>query len=657
MYAMKKVILFVVILSIGFTLRAQQHLADSVQKILRQNIPDTARAYNQVMLAMYTEPMDVQKAHTLYKEALDFSLSKNLNYYAGLALYYEATPYNFAGNYKKQIENLNLAAELFQKSGHPKSRSELASVYGGISNYHRNTSKLDSAVVYSLKSISIFEELKNYRKLNIQCLNVAMIYQQLRIPEKQKEYVNMGLKYAKMSGDNSAMMLAYLQQGSYFTEIKDFQKAKKYVDSSSIYFSDKYDFSRKQNYYLLKAGTFQNIKQFDSAVIYFQKAHENAKQVGSRWNMAEPLMQIGYIYLQQKKYKQAEQFVKQGLYIAETDSILVFMKEGYGTLSDIYAATGRYKEAFDLLGSYNDIKDTLQSEERKKFALDLEKKYEVEKQNNHIHQLEANKLIQELSINKKKLIIQTLAGIVITLLLVGFLVLRNYRQKQKLQKQHIQKLEAEKLFSATEAVLKGEEQERSRLAKDLHDGLGGLLSGIKYSFQNMKGNLILTPENAQVFERSLNMLDSSIQEMRRVAHNLMPETLFKFGLDSALKDFCANINSSGVLQVNYQSFGMENYMPEQTIAISVYRIIQELVNNILKHAGAEFALIQITRSENLLLIDVEDNGKGFDLKMIENKPGMGWKNIQSRINYLKGSIDLKSQPGKGSSIHIEIKLA
>jgi two-component system, NarL family, sensor kinase len=464
------------------------------------------------------------------------------------------------------------------------------------------------------------------------------------------------LAHAKFSKDNSAMMLAYLQQGSYFTEIRDFQKAKIYADSASVYFSEKYDFSRKQNFYLLKAGTFQNINQFDSAVFYFQKSHENGKKIGSRWYMTEPLMQIGYIYLQQKKYNQAEQYVKMGLEIAETDSILVFMKEGYGTLSDIYAATGKYKEAFELLGKYNDIKDSLQSEERKKFTLDLEKKYELERHASQIKELEADKLIKELTIREKILIIQTLAGILLTLLIVGFLLLRNYRQKQKLQEQQIQKLEAEKLLSATEAVLKGEEQERSRLAKDLHDGLGGLLSGIKYSFQNMKGNLILTPDNAQVFERSLHMLDSSIQEMRRVAHNLMPETLFKFGLDTALKDFCSDINSGGVLQVNYQSFGMENFIPDQTVSISVYRVIQELVNNIIKHAEAGFVLVQITRSENMLLIDVEDNGKGFDAEMTKNRSGMRWKNIRSRIEYLQGTIDLKSQPGNGASIHIEIRL-
>lgn len=97
----------------------------------------------------------------------------------------------------------------------------------------------------------------------------------------------------------------------------------------------------------------------------------------------------------------------------------------------------------------------------------------------------------------------------------------------------------------TEAVLKGQDEESSRLAKDQHDGLWGVLSGIKYSFANMKGNLIITEDNVQAFQRSMYMLDTSIQKLRRVAHNMVPESLIKFGLDTALKDFCGNINSSG----------------------------------------------------------------------------------------------------------------
>ena len=140
----------------------------------------------------------------------------------------------------------------------------------------------------------------------------------------------------------------------------------------------------------------------------------------------------------------------------------------------------------------------------------------------------------------------------------------------------------------------------------------------------------MTPENAQAFERSMDMLDSSIKEMRRVAHNMMPEALVKFGLDTALKDFCNDINQSGALQVNYQSIGMENVEIEQTTAITIYRIVQELINNTMKHAAANTAIVQISKEGKEISITVEDDGKGFNPVILEGERGIGWSNIQSQ---------------------------
>ena len=170
----------------------------------------------------------------------------------------------------------------------------------------------------------------------------------------------------------------------------------------------------------------------------------------------------------------------------------------------------------------------------------------------------------------------------------------------------------------------------------------------------MKGNLIMTPDNAQAFERSMDMLDSSIKEMRRVAHNMMPEALVKFGLDTALKDFCNDINQSGALNVNYQSIGLENVEVEQITAITIYRIVQELLNNTIKHAGASNAIVQISKADTLLAVTVEDDGKGFDNSLLTNAKGIGWSNIQNRVEFLKGKVDIQSEKGKGTSVHIEV---
>ena len=281
--------------------------------------------------------------------------------------------------------------------------------------------------------------------------------------------------------------------------------------------------------------------------------------------------------------------------------------------------------------------------------------FESENQERKITVLEQEKELQQLRLRQKSTFNYILIASATTLLIISLLSYRNYRQKQKLQQLRINELETEKQLTATEAVLKGEEQERTRLAKDLHDGLGGLLSGVKFSLSNMKDNLIITPDNMAVFERSLDMIDASIRELRRVAHNMMPEMLTKFGLDEALKEYCSILNGTRLLKVKYQSLGMEARL-DKSLEIIVYRIIQELLNNILKHASASEAFVQLVRETNRLNVVVEDNGKGFDTAILEKNKGAGWMNIRSRVDYLKGQLDIHSEAGKGTLVNIEFNI-
>jgi signal transduction histidine kinase len=144
--------------------------------------------------------------------------------------------------------------------------------------------------------------------------------------------------------------------------------------------------------------------------------------------------------------------------------------------------------------------------------------------------------------------------------------------------------------------------------------------------------------------------------MRRVAYNMMPEALVKSGLDTALRDFCRDVNQSGVLQVNYQSMGMDNQEIEQTIAITIYRVIQELINNTMKHASAKSAIVQVSKTNDTISITVEDDGKGFNPVILQDAKGIGWSNIQDQVGYLKGSLDVQSEQGKGTSVHVELNV-
>ncbi len=224
-----------------------------------------------------------------------------------------------------------------------------------------------------------------------------------------------------------------------------------------------------------------------------------------------------------------------------------------------------------------------------------------------------------------------------------------------MQQQRIAELETEKQLLATQSLLEGQEDERSRIAKDLHDGLGGLLSGVKLQLGAMKGNLILTEENGIAFNRVLNNLEESIAEMRRVAHNMMPETLLRFGLPQALEDYSSSLSHQQAFTIQCEFRGMEKRLDSSTEVV-VYRIVQELINNAVKHSGASAILVQIMRhDEERLNITVEDNGKGFDPKFTGSDTA-GLRNISSRVKYLNGKMDIQSEPGNGTSVYIECEI-
>ncbi|MBS1564268.1 MAG: sensor histidine kinase, partial [Bacteroidetes bacterium] len=389
---------------------------------------------------------------------------------------------------------------------------------------------------------------------------------------------------------------------------------------------------------------------------YSQRSLEIYRQIGSTDGETVALRALALADLQEKKYDHARQLAEQALDIDRKNNYTRELASVTRLLSTIEYAAGNTRKGLEYDDESNTLLEKLIADVSSQQSAELEKKYETEKKEARIKNLEADKQLQAFSIRQKNMLNYALAGSAVVLLVIFLLFYRNHRQKQKLQLQRINELETEKKLAATEAVLKGEEQERTRLAKDLHDGLGGLLSGIKYSFNSMKGNLVMTPDNALAFERSMDMLDSSIREMRRVAHNMMPEALVKFGLDTALKDFCNDINQSGALKISYQSVGMGNLLIDQTTAITIYRIAQELVNNSIRHANARTAIVQLTRTNGQLTLTVEDDGTGFDTSLTKKTGGIGWSNIRNRVDFLKGKLDVQSTEGKGTSVMIEFNI-
>ncbi len=632
---------------------AQTTKLDSLRGEITSSKDDTSRVIMYYAYGRELEKKFPDSAMWYYNLAKERSIG--LDYAQGKATYasHAIVILNNKGQFSKALGVAQEALRIYETEG---SKKDLAVAYLNVGSEWHYLADFQMATEYYLKARKIAEDIGDKKLQRITNNNLASIFINLKEYEKGKQYAAASLVIAQELKNEYAISSSTYNIATAELYLKEYGMAlKNYATIEEIGI-------RTDNYILILDGQLgmadvcSATKNMVKALEYYNKVIVLSQEKEAPEYEMYAYMGLSDLYLNALDYPNAGNNIVKGIALAERLESQFEMKDLVLKASVLAEQTGKFKEALNYRKQYEMLNDSIVGEKSKSNINLLEAKFEVEKKETMISQLETEKQIQQLRIRQKDLLNYILIGAALAILLLSLLSYRNYVHKQNLQQQRIAELERERQLMATEAVLKGEEQERSRLAKDLHDGLGGMLSGIKYAFQNMKENLIMTPENLLSFERSMDMLDSSIKEMRRVAHNMMPESLVKFGLDTALKDFCMEISNSGALQINYQSIRLNRENLEKTTAIAVYRIVQELIGNILKHASAKTALVQVAKNNGLLTITVEDDGKGFDTHLLEKSKGIGWTNIQNRVDFLKGSLAIDSVPEKGTSVHIEFEV-
>lgn len=522
----------------------------------------------------------------------------------GKALFNTGTSYRLLTQYENAIPLFEEGRKIFSANGDSlligRSSDIIQMLYFQLGDY-------DRAITYGETSVKWMRNIDDPVWLGTALNNLGMSYSKKGYNDKAKEVWIEALSISKKIGNLE-------MEASQMLNLADLQ---------------------------MNTGEYEGLREkYERALVLYRK-------IDAVEGMAISLRGLATDAFFRKDLSAAKEYGLRSLEVIDQNDLLFERKKSLETLSQISFASGELKEGHRYLKEAAVIEDSLNNERIRRKMVEFETKYEVSVKDARIK-------LQQAEIQRKSTLNYILIGSALAVLVIFMLSFRNYKQKQQLQQKRIVELEQENQLAATEAVLKGEEQERTRLAKDLHDGLGGMLSGIKYSMNTMKGNLIMTEENARAFERSMDMLDSSISEMRRVAHNMMPEALVKFGLDAALRDFCNGVTESGALQVRYQSINVEGHSINQTTAITLYRVVQELINNTIKHASARKAIVQLSRKDGRLYLEVEDDGVGFDTAILETVKGIGWTNIKNRVGFLKGVLDVHSEKGKGTSVHIEL---
>lgn len=557
------------------------------------------------------------------------------------------------GEYDLNEKYARLALSFAMKQEEPQVKFAAFMTIGNLNDllFNKNPEKIhyrNLAERYFLQSIDIYNKnpnvMYNLSDLSFAANNLASLYL-YSFPES---YRDKALKYAMLANE------AALKIG------KADHIASTYGIMSEIFLAD--DESEKAIFYLLEAQkAIRKSTVIDRNIelnIYESLVDINEKQ----GNLSEA---IGYqreymnlfknIYNQEKleiskrleaqfdKERQQQQYIKLQLESDKNSQKIALMqslaKQREQTLSNLKLTeeNQRDKLKFSELASQKNIQQ-----------LRLSQLETLQKNDDIINYKKI--LAYKEKINTYYIISISFFVLLIALLLFGYKQrIKTMKQRDELHKLAMEQEKQNSKISTLTALLKGQEQERGRLARDLHDGLGGLLSGTKLQLTHLNDQ---TNEKLQLgISKSIDQIDGAVTELRKVAHNLMPDLLLNYGLGEALQEFAIRM-SNEKLEIHVQFLSYTNSLSQEN-QLLVYRIIQELVNNAVKHSAASQIIIQLVEDEENITMTVEDDGKGFNVNQLNLKKSAGFHNIQSRIQFLKGTITINSEVNVGTSVEMQ----
>lgn len=501
----------------------------------------------------------------------------------------------------------------------------------------------------------------------------------------------LALKIKESRQDSMGMAICYNDIGIIYKITKNYVKALSYYRKSNT-------LCRLINLGKGVAQTYNNIGTIhsetgnrDSSLVYYKKALEKAEEINDKAAISTACSNIGEYYGDSGKPEQALPYLERSLEIDKANQDLYGMilsyinlgitsfqlkkpekgleyyqlaekiclengekpmlKDLYKSMAVSYENANDKAKAYDYLFKYNNIKDSLQTDEINKSILEVETKYQSERKDIEIAKNKAELKVKENEAYTKNLLI---VGIIVLMILAVAVTTLYYRKNQLKQQAIVDAELAKQKDIRSKAIIEAEEKERIRIAKDLHDGVGQLLSAAKMNLSSVQDKIKLSNIDEQTtFKNALDLIDESVKEVRTVSHNMMPNTLLKMGLASAIREFVTKIQSTPNLKVNLEIVGLSERLEQEKESI-LYRVIQEIVSNIIKHSKASELSMQLIKHDKELTIMIEDNGVGFDTSKIASFDGIGLKNIQSRVEFINGLVHFDSEPGKGTRVIIDI---
>lgn len=516
------------------------------------------------------------------------------------------------GDYNGTIKTLTESAAYFEETG---DKLNAAKCYSNISSALAELENYSQAIEYNEHALAVFEEKNLFPFQLITLPNLAAQHYKNGDTLKAINYNLEAEKLATEMGNKRSLSIIYNNLGSIFLD-SDPEKAKDYLEKTI----------RLKNELNLKAG------------------------------IEVTLGNLGYLSMKNGDYKTSISYYKQVADIVNGKQLAF----AYNQLKDCYTKLNQLSMALMYSEKARQLNDSILNAENQKIFTEIQTKYETEKKEKEISELKTKNLKIELKQDRNKILLLASLGILILTFFLVYFLLKNSKRKRivaeqdlKIKNQEITQLLKNQELNGIDAIIAAQENERSRIADDLHDNLGSKIATLKLYIEEIRTSKNKTKEKQELLEKLKSLADETYGEIRKIAHNKNFGALINQGLIPSIKTIAREISVSEKLQIEVININVDKRI-KNNIEIQVFRIVQELLTNIIKHADATEATIQFSEDENRINIMVEDNGKGFNTN--EADFGLGLTNIEKRIENIDGNMVIDSTPGNGTTVILNIPL-
>lgn len=537
----------------------------------------------------------------------------------------------------------------------------IVTCYDGFSIMSSYQTDYATSIGYSLRAVAQIDKSHSTELKNVLPQTYSRIAYSF-VNEKQYamaiEYGKKGLAIKGYPSEGRHRTMLYLTVFFAYLEQGDLNTCKAYLDSAIVtnHLLDNEVISaivaNNEGLY------YQKINDYEKAGAAYLKSYQLNKNGNHRLLQSEAGDNLANIFFKTKNYQLAERYALESNAIGKELKLYQVVASTYNVLKNLSVQKGDFKNALVYAEQNKIYADSVTNQETQKVTLSLESKYQNQKKEREIAALTIANTQNELQVVRRNRLL-VIGGIAASsaLIILG-LFYRDSRQKnliaeqeKKYQQEQVKFLERQQQVVSLQSMVNGQETERTRIAKDLHDELGGLFSTVKMYFSTLQHETPTLKDN-ELFQKSYKLVDAASEEVRSIAHNMMPEVLMKLGLTNALKDLCDNISAGKLLKVSLETHGMSNRL-NATTEIMLFRIVQELLNNIIRHANATESIIQFVRDNERLSVVVEDNGHGFNTQEADEQKHSGIATIQSRVSYLNGKMSIDSQKNVGTTVMMD----